>query len=384
MHGVCSRVVFLVVVGGWWSLSWTQQQKPSQQPAQEFKETLTKLAPASPDDCGWVGSSAPRFPGDTARLEDSLFEEADAAVVQSLNEPGSDPKQAVSQTLELLRNMSNRINENWPRDRRFHYEVLQIEPVFAVGYHIRSRSTWSAFAVADESEWPKKGRNRQWHQVGEDDFRWDAPHADQQMVVYPLQRGPSGLARFLARFSQISCGDGITGIGYDAYQWNPTSVGSLDLILERKGAASRGDFPKYGTIGKLVTSGPRITLPYCEWSALDMTPDALLCSVDTYDVSGNVVRFVSTQTNRPDLETVAKAIRYAEDRDYRAVLAYSASPAVARKMVDLMPPAVYGNASGEDYPPIRGNTQAIDIEGLHFALEKRDQEWVITQFQLNP
>ena len=383
--GVLQRGVSIVVGIGCCSLSYAQQPKVSQQPLQQFEQTLTKLAPASADDCGWEGSPAPKFSGDTARLEDNLFDEADAAIVQALNAPGSNPKQAVTQTLLSLRSMSDRINRSWPADRRFHYELLEIDPIFVVDYHIRSRSTWSAFAVADEAEWPKKGTNTQWHQAGEDDFRWEEPRADQEMAVYPLERGPSHLARFLAKFSQISCGDGITGVVYDGYEWNPASVGSLDAILERKGAASRGDYaPKYGPIGKLETSGLIITLPYCEWSAVDLDVDALLCSVDTYNVSGDVVRFVSTQTNRPDLETVAKAIQYSEGRDYRAVLAYSASPAVARKMVELMPPGVYGNASAEDYPPIRGNTQTIDIDDLHFVLEKRNDEWFIAQFQLNP
>ncbi|MGB6695281.1 MAG: hypothetical protein WBE56_13930, partial [Terracidiphilus sp.] len=85
-----------------------------------------------------------------------------------------------------------------------------------------------------------------------------------------------------------------------------------------------------------------------------------------------------------DLDTVAKVVQYADARDYEAVLAYSASPQVARKMVEEMPPGVAGNGSGEDYPPIRGDHQTIDIEGLHFELEKHDGRWVVVRFTLDP
>ena len=96
---------------------------------------------------------------------------------------------------------------------------------------------------------------------------------------------------------------------------------------------------------------PHDHLPYCEDSAVDLYVDALLCSVDTYDLSGDIVRFISSETNRPDLETVAKVVQYADARDYESVLAYSASSQVARQMVAEMPPGVVGNASGETMPP---------------------------------
>lgn len=369
---------------GWMPICLWSQQPKAGEPLQQFGVALTQLAPASPDDCGWEGPSPEKFSGHTAKLEDELFDEADDAIVQALNVPGPNPKTAIAQVLDSMRALSEGLNKTWPADRRFHYELLEIDPAFVVTYHIRSRSTWSVFGIAAEASWPNKGENTKWSQVGEDDLRWQQPDSDQQMEVYGLTRGPSGLARFLARASQISCGDGITGLTYHAYEWNPASIGSLDLIIERKGAASRGDFPQYRPIGKLEMTGPRVTLPYCEWSAVDLDVDALLCSVDTYDVSGDEVRFLGTRTNRPDLEAVAKAVKYADDRDYRALLSYSASPAVARKMVALMPPSITANVGGGSYPPLRGNHQAIDIGGLHFALEERNGTWVVVEFTMNP
>lgn len=360
----------------------SQQISPAP-PIRRFETALTALAPASPDDCGWDQPKR-EFTGDTSKLEDDLFDAADGAIVQALNSSNASPAKSIASMLDSLRTLSDRATRDWPADRRFHYNLLAIPPAFVVVYHIRSRSTWSVFAVPAEASWPNKGSNRNWEQVEEDDFRWQDPKGDQRVEVYSIQRGPSELARFLSRSDEISCGDGITGLAWRAYEWNAAGTGSLETVLERTGVEKRDDDPPYQAIGKLQTTGARITLPYCEDSAVDLYVDALLCSVDTYDLSGNDVRFLSTETNRPDLETVAKAVQYADARDYEAVRAYSASPQVARKMVEEMPPGIYGNGSGEDYPPIRGDRQTIDIGGLHFALEKRDGRWLVTQFTLDP
>jgi len=359
------------------------QRVPQRSPAQNFEATLTVLASASPDDCGWDQPTR-KFNGDTSKLEDQLFQDADEAILGALNSTGADPATAITTTLESLRTTAERVNPDWPVARRFHYDLLTIKPVFVVVYHFRSRSTWSVFAVPAEASWPKKGKNAEWKQVGEDDFRWQDPKGDQRVEVYSIQRGTSGLARFLSRSDEISCGDGITGLIWEAYEWNPSDIGSLDTVIERTGVEKRDDDPPYKAIGKLRATGPTITLPYCENSAVDLYVDALLCSVDTYDLSGDVVRFVSTETNRPDLDTVAKVVQYADARDYEAVLAYSASAQVARQMVSDMPPGVVGNASGEDYPPIRGDHQTINIEGLHFDLEKQDGRWLVVRFTLDP
>jgi hypothetical protein len=106
--------------------------------------------------------------------------------------------------------------------------------------------------------------------------------------------------------------------------------------------------------------------------------------VDTYDVSGDDIRYVSTRTNRPDLLTVARVIKYASDRDYDAVLAYSVSPEVAKELVSRMPTSLFGNGSGEDYPPIKGAHEKIDLNSLHFRLERRGSRWVVVKFTVDP
>jgi hypothetical protein len=363
------------------------QQPNSANPLQKFQQDLTALAPASADDCGWDEPHHSGFTGDTARLEDSLMEDADAAIVQALNAPSAVAKDAVAHTLAALQATSDRVNDTWPANRRFHADLLAIDPAFVVTYHVRSRSTWSVFAVADEALESGKGANTKWAQVGEDEFRWQEHNSGEEMAVYPLDRGPSKRARFLAKSSHVSCGDGITSIAWDAYEWDPASMGRLTAIIDVQGAGNRGDYPQYAPIGKLQTRGPRITLPSCWWSALDMTPDAILCSVDTYDISHDQVRFIGRQTNRPDLETVAKVVKFAQDRDERALLAYTASPAVARKLVEQMPAGLVANLNGDPYPPLHGITQTIDLTNdsvLRFVLEKRNERWVVTQFLIDP
>jgi hypothetical protein len=359
------------------------QQLSEESPVQKFEATLTALAPASPDNCGWDQPKR-EFSVDTSKLEDDLFREADDAILTALNRSGGEPAMTITSTLDLLRTRSQRVNHDWPAGRRFHYDLLTIRPAFVVVYHVRSRSSWSVFAIPAEASWPNKGKNAKWAQVGEDDFRWQEPKGDQQIAVHSIRRGPSGLARFLSRSDEVSCGDGITGLTWEAYEWNPAGIGSFETVIERTGVEKRDDSPPYRAIGTLQTTGPMLTLPYCEDSAVDLYVDALLCSVDTYDLSGDAIRFVSTETNRPDLETVAKVVQYADARDYEAVLAYSASVQVARQMVAEMPAGVVSNASGEDYPPIRGDHQTIDIEGLRFELEKHAGRWVVTRFTLDP
>jgi hypothetical protein len=358
-------------------------QKPeTSDPIQEFEGTVAKLASATADDCGWENASHPVFSADTTKLENKLFHEADAGIINSLNASTGDPKDAVSRVLESMRDMSEHADRAWPTNRRFHYELLEIDPVFVVNYHIRSRSTWSAFAVPALAAYPEKGKNIKWVRVGEDENRFAEHKSDEGMEVYPLDHGPSRLAGFLAKSSYVSCGDGQTGIEYVGYEWDPAWRGFLGEVIRRKGAVSGEVFP---AIGKLQTAGTRITLPYCWWSAIDSSVWASLCSVDTYDVSGDQVRFLGTETNRPDLETVARVIEYAQNRDSRAVLAYSASPSIAKKLVALMPQVV--TSAGIDFKAISDNLETVDIENnehLRFILEKRGGKWVVVRFMLNP
>src|SRR5208283_4143244 len=94
--------------------------------------------------------------------------------------------------------------------------------------------------------------------------------------------------------------------------------------------------------------------------------------VNTYDLSGDRVRFISSVANRPDLLPIAKAIQYAQAHDYPAVLAYCGSPDVAQRMVRDIPPFVFAGA-GLAVKRIGALKESIDMEdtGFHFEVEKR-------------
>lgn len=162
-----------------------------------------------------------------------------------------------------------------------------------------------------------------------------------RLDLYPLHRGPSENARFLARFGLSGCA-GSTGVVYEAREWDPKGFGDLKQIIKQAGAFGLDDnvsgFPQ---IGELRTEGLAITLPYCWFSPIDTWDNPSLCAVDTYDLSGDDVRFRSHAYNRPDLLPIAKALAYAEQRDFPAVLGYCASSQVARKLVRNVPPFVF-------------------------------------------
>jgi len=352
------------------------QATPTIEPIQEFQGTIADLAPKSPDDCGWESEAPPNISADTTKLENKLFDQADAAIVEALNTSAATPAETTSRVLKMMQNISSTANQTWPDNRRFHYELLVIDPVLVVKFRIRSRSTFSVFAVPEHPRYPST--KKEWLRVGGDEQRWGEHNSDESIDLYELARGPAKFARFLSKSSHVSCGDGQTGIQYIGYEWNPSWIGDLLEVLRRKGAVSGEVFP---AIGKLQTKETRITLPYCWWSSIDSSVWATLCSVDTYDLSRSHVRFLNTKTNRPDLETVAKVIEYAQARDLPAVASYSTSAAVANKLTALMPPSVYNAGQLPSEPA--GDRQTVDIEDGHhlrFVLVRRGERWLVADF----
>src|ERR1017187_3212938 len=90
---------------------------------------------------------------------------------------------------------------------------------------------------------------------------------------------------------------------------NPEGNGDLELIIKQAGALGLDDkVPGFAQIGEFRTVGSSITLPYCWFSPIDTWDNPSLCAVDSYDLSGDRVRFRSHTYNRPDLVPVAKAL----------------------------------------------------------------------------
>ena len=108
-----------------------------------------------------------------------------------------------------------------------------------------------------------------------------------------------------------------------------------------------------------------------------------MCAVDTYDLSGDDLKFRSRAYNQPDLLPIAKAIEYAEKRDYQAALGYCSSDDIARRMVRDLPHSVY--AGDFQVTPCKSEGKEHHVEmgfpnTYHFDIEKRDDRWLIVAF----
>jgi len=360
----------------------------------EFRRLATQLTSEPPDDCGLANESDPSKV--VHKVEDDLFKSVEDTVLASMNGAPAAPASAAGAVLQELEKIGSQVDTSWPQERRFHYQLLDLKTAMVLKLTIRSRATFSVLAVPALLPEGRRKKNTAWRQVGTDSFRWAEHVSDERLTIFPLERGPFNEPRFLARFEHVSCGDGQTGIDYTAYQWDSSWTGNLQTIVRQAGVLSGegmfdeiqspGSQAKHITvpaIGKLETSGKVISLPYCWFSAVDTYVQATLCSVDTYDLSGDTVRFVGRRTNRPDLETIARAIEYAQARDLSATLAYSADPKVAASLVQEIPPKLF--CSSLTLSHIAPNKERIEMEddrALRFEIAERQGRWVVTGFSL--
>jgi hypothetical protein len=179
---------------------------------------------------------------------------------------------------------------------------------------------------------------------------------------------------------------GSIGVIYEAREWDPQGPGSLRQIIGQGGAFGLDDqVPGFEQIGDLRTDGALITLPYCQFSAIDTWDNPSLCAVDTYDLSGDEVKFQSRTYSRPDLVPIVKVIEYARERDYPAVRSYSASEEVARKLVREIAP--YTFAEDIRVRNVGKGKKQVDLgydPVLRFEIEERDGSWVVNGFDVEP
>lgn len=264
-----------------------------------------------------------------------------------------------------------------PQENRFHFQILDLPPALIVKVSIREHQRFFVFGIPADS--PKS--NHAWQQIGWNDESSQFTVPPSRVDLYPLHRGPSGNARFLASMIYSGCASSI-GIGNDALEWDPKELGSLARIIKEEGSFGLDDkvagFPQ---IGKLQTQGPLVMLPYCWFSAIDTWDNPSLCAVDAYDLSGDEVEFRSRTFNRPDLVPIAKAIEYGQKRDYHAVLGYCASPELARRMVRTLPPFVFGDLI-QLHRTGDGKERVVlgDPLAYHFDVQKRSDRWVVVAF----
>ncbi len=339
---------------------------------------------------------------DVSRLEYYLFEQADKAVARALNEASSapsskspvpGPREQAVRALGELEQLSAGINKEWPEGNRFHFEVLDVPPALVVKMTFRNRATLSVFGVPRFSDDRKP--NAAWKVIdAADDGRLEPLSGYDSLDLFPLRRGQSHRARFLAKFEAVGCGSGV-GVSYYAYEWDPDNPREITEFLKLEGSVSQEDpvdkthpskkdlssfFPP---IGKLETTGTRITLPYCWFSQIDTWDNPSLCAVDTYDISQDRARFIGRITNRPDLVPIAKALEYGQAHDYLALLAYCASPKIALKILTSIPPYVY--AGDLRVSRTKGGKERIEIgddDVFQFDVEKRAGRWLVAGFHI--
>jgi hypothetical protein len=265
--------------------------------------------------------------------------------------------------------LSAEVNKGWPDANRFHFEVSEMAPLVLVKMTFRGRATFSAFGVS-ERDYENKP-SKLWHSVGWDEHRSETVSFQESIGLYPLHRSPDGRARFLVSYVDAGCA-GSYKVEYFAYEWDPRGSGDLERIIEVAGAEGLSD----ESFGELRTEGPILTLPYCWFSAIDWWDNPTMCAVDSYDLSGDEVRFVSRVVNHPDWLPIVRAIQYAQAHDYPAVRAYCGSPEVARRLVSIVPTFV----RGEVEPNVKKTgpaTETVEFGGFRFEVEKRGGRWLV-------
>jgi hypothetical protein len=342
----------------------------------DFRQLLEKIASFSPDPCGPPYGAMP----DSSDLESSAFYRAADMVTEDLNAVAATPKSPVeraTETLGKLQRISAEINASWPEENRFRFEVLDLPPVLVVKVGLRTHETFFVFGGPDG----KPGNAKQaWHSTSSIEGIVEQNVLHSMLSLYPLHRGPSQHARFLASFGYMGCAGSNAG-AYSAHEWNPEGNGDLEQIIKQSGSFGLGEAPSFPQIGGLRTVGSSITLPYCWFSPIDTWDNPSLCAVDRYDLSGDEVRFRSHTYNRPDLVPVAKAIEYAEQRDFPAVLGYCTSSQVARTLVSEYPPFFFAG----DIRVTRTGTGKERVElgwkpKYRFDVENRAGRWLVVAF----
>ena len=352
------------------SLSASAQKAPSRP---DIQQLLQNIAAFSADPCG-----APVVENQTsAALERSIFWRASEIITDKLNSTNDvTPRERAAEALRTLERISAVSNASWPEDSRFHFEILDLPPALVLKMSLRTGESFFVFGVPETS-----GKKvRRWQYVDSDNELLEQQALYTRLELYPLRRGPSGHARFLAKFSLGGCA-GSSAVAYDAREWYPERIAGLEQIIKQDGAFGLDEVAGFPRIGKLRTEGPIITLPYCWFSPIDTWDNPSLCAVDTYDLSGDTVRFRSRTYNRPDLVPIAKAIEYAEKREYRAVLGYCASSEVARALVRDLPPFIFAGELRVTRTGIGKERVEMGFETVYrFDVEKRNDDWQIIAF----
>jgi hypothetical protein len=368
---VVSTIFFLI---------FTAASLRAQQPS--IPVALAKLSTQAADPCENPFPSAP----DLDQTQRALFRGISDLVVSVLNAPGAlSPRDRAKQALQAVERQSVTINASWPNDARLHFELLDTQPALVLKLTFQSHARFFVFAVPREYD---NKPNRLWREVGSDDLSLADPVPRSWLNLYPLHRGPTGNARFLAAFGYTGCA-GSSAVLYEVSEWDPNGYGNTVQILEQKGAfgmdqAANGARPTakdpFPPVGKLRTTGKFLALPYCWFSGIDTWDNPSLCALDTHDLSGDAIVFRSRAYNRPELVPLAKAIEFAEQHDFPATRAYTTSDALARRLVREGAPHA---DAGLTVTRISPNRRRVDMNSATVIVEKLHNRWLILSLTLN-
>jgi hypothetical protein len=318
-----------------------------------------------------------------AKLEQTLLDAADSELVDALNRNAASPQPASVARAELdaLQHEAESTGSKWAKDVRFRFTVKSLPPVVAVTMAVRNHEVFAAYALA-QVDYPRKGLA--WKTAAsslyDTNFSWS------QVELRNLQRGPAGHARLLAKTEWGGCA-GSYGVKYEGLEWDPqNNIGEMDSLFETEGAwgletepgpvTAKNPFPM---VGAFTTIGSRITLPYCMFTGIDWWDNPSLCAVETWDLSGDQVRFVSRRWNRPELLPIARAMEFAGNHEFVELRAWCASDELARRLMAI---AKFG--MGGDNPAVKTQGPArervtLDEVGT-FIVEKRGDQWVVAGY----
>lgn len=265
---------------------------------------------------------------------------------------------------------------------------MSITPALVVKFGVRGQDTFATYIHGPALDALAGASGKGWHAEAMGDPEWEGHSPHEQLHIYALHRGPSGNPRLLSVKHVSGCaGAGVTF--YTAYEWYKISypppqpfLWKRNKILDRQSLDSDRQRPQWL---KFEVKGDELKIPYCWTGGLLMSAWASVCSSDTYDLSGNFIRWTGTQTDRSDWAVIARVIKLAQRRDLRAVRAYCATEAVASKVTGLMPPGAlyFVGINARSLGPGKEELDLSDDWILKFVLVKSAGKWLITAFSVN-
>ena len=354
----------------------TIQANVNQASEEQFRDLAKKLSSLPSDDCNSLGVDD--------RDEDALFSAASEAVLQVLRARPSEPVAAAAEALNKLAAVSNDADTSWPKDERFGFYILNVSPALVVEMKIRTQTTFAAFINGPVIGPGVPGANAEdmaWHFEGLGDSEWGSHAPFEQLQLYALPRGPDHFPRFLSVYHGTGCA-GPGGTFDAAFEWTKKKDSWQRIkIIDQHGTDDGGNEPSWLKFSLL---GHILSIPYC-WSSPHLIFSAWpsICSENTYDLSGDNVRLIRRQDSPLDWLVVSNVVDSAERHSVHEVDAYCVSPAIASKIVTLMPLSDFLVGSSK---PISTDKEVIEISDgsdVKFTLVRKQGRWLISAFEVS-